>query len=113
MSPPDDRFRRPTVPPAPAPKTDEGRLIRVEHIVATLDASLGDLKYEVNGLTTVMRDVQNTLLVSNTEKSAADKRRDTFMKWVVGVSVGVSVAALGSLAAWVIHLQTAMSAVGK
>ncbi len=108
--------RRTTLPPAPPPGGPTGhelRIWRLEHGHDNLSEALGGLTGEVTKLREVMTSVQNTLLVASTEKTAADKRRETWMKWVVGVAVGVSVTALGTLAAWVIHLNTALAAVGK
>jgi hypothetical protein len=113
MSP--DRPRSITMPPPPptGPAGFEARLWAVEHGHGSLERALGDLTDEVSKLRDVMTTVQNTLLVATTEKTASDRRRETVMKWVVGVAIGVSVMALGTLAAWVIHLQSAMAAVGK
>lgn len=114
MSPPDFP-RRATMPPAPpaGPPGFEARLWALEHEHGTLERALATLTGEVSKLSTVMTTVERTLLIATTEKTAQEKRHDRFMKWVVGVAIGVSVMALGTLAAWVIHLQTAMATVGK
>ena len=113
MSPPDpSRPRAPTLPPTPpsGPSGYEMRLWALEHGQGTLERGMEALTAEVRKQTEVMTTIQNTMLVASTEKSASDKRRENFMKWVVGVAIGVSVMALGTLAAWVIHLQTALAA---
>lgn len=112
MSPPDPRSRAFTIPPT-LPPGIEGRVLALEYHHGALERELE----EQNGLLRTLNDsvttFGNALIVMNTEKTAADKRREHFMKWVVGVAVGVSVTALGTLAAWVIHLQGAMASVGK
>jgi hypothetical protein len=109
VSPPPDppRPRLMTRPPAP-PSSIEDRVRDLEHGHGALSGGLESVKDEVTKAVDALRDIQNTLLVFSTEKTATEKRKDTWMKWVVGVAVGVTVTALGTLAAWVIHLQTAM-----
>jgi hypothetical protein len=79
-----DRPRSLTQPPPPPPAGPPGwerRLTAVEYVTGSL------------------------------ERMTAEKRHDHFMRWVVGVAIGVSVMALGMLAAWVIHLQSASASV--
>lgn len=105
MSPPDFP-RRATVPPTPPPSDLPSR-------VWVLERDLGDIKESISGVKLSLDDIKSTLTVIKTERTAEDKTREHVLKIITGIAVGVSVAALGTLAAWVIHIQTAMSAVGK
>ncbi len=56
-----------------------------------------------------LKSIELTITVITAERSNEQKRRDHLMKWIVGVAIGVSVAALGTMAGWVIHLQSALA----
>lgn len=112
MSPP-DRPRSMTFPPAPPPTSIEARVVSLEHTRGVHERDIDNLTHELEKQTEILGDIKNTLTVIGTERSNEAKSRETRMKVITGIAVGVSVAALGSLAGWVIHLQTAMAAVGK
>lgn len=105
MSPPDFP-RRATLPPAPPPTGLEPR-------VWMLERDLGEIKDTLHNAKLSLDDIKNTLIVIQTERSAEDKSRERLMKIITGIAVSVSVTALGTMAAWVIHVQSAMAAVGK
>ncbi len=104
MSPPDFP-RRTTLPPAP-PTGLETRVYMLEH-------HLDRIKESLDHQDLTLDDIKNTLTVIKTERGAEEKSREHRMKVITGIAVGVSVASLMSLAGWVIHLNTAMAAVGK
>lgn len=97
--------RRITVPPVP-PTGMEARVYVLEHALGEIKDTLGKVDLAVD-------DIKNTLTVIKTERTAEEKSREQRMKVITGIAVGVSVAALGTLAGWVIHIQTAMAAAGK
>ncbi len=84
------------------------RVRDLEHRYDGLGAAVGDLKGVVEGVADTLKSIENTMIVITTERSAEQKRRDHLMKWIVGVAVGISVTALGTMAGWVIHLQSAL-----
>ncbi len=103
--------QRPRVATIPQMSVEDlpGRVRDLEHGQGTLERGMADLTHGVNGMADSLRNIENTITVITTQRGVEDKAREHLMKIITGVAVGVSVAALGTLAGWVIHLQSAIS----
>ncbi len=101
MSPPPDERRRPfTLPPVPPPSDIPSR-------VWMLERDLGEIKEALTGQKLALDDIKNQLIVITTQRTAEEKRRDHWMKIVVGIATSVAVAALGALATFMGMIQHA------
>ncbi len=109
MSPSDPfRPRSPTIPPVSMGDLPL-RVRDLEHRHDTQARGLEDMAANVKDMADSLKSIELTITVITAERSNEQKRRDHLMKWIVGVAIGVSVAALGTMAGWVIHLQSALA----
>ncbi len=84
------------------------RVRDLEHRHDTQARGLEDMAANVKEMADSLKSIELTITVITAERSNEQRRRDHLMKWIVGVAVAVTASALGTMAAWVIHMNSAL-----